>query len=361
MRPNGRMIRKSSLGALLFLCLLVAGPSSGSAETEKDEPEASEKITSPEREAALKIQLFLDGEGFGPGRLDGRWGEFTRKATLRWNQANPDREIPLTDADEPEMDQLGQVGWNKPLTTEYTVTDEDAARIGTVPAEPEDQAKKESLPYTSLLELVAEKFHAYPDLLVELNELGDSASLSAGQQLKVPNVDRPFDLSGPEEAQREAEEKESENGDEKSAGDGSEDERSGTLELRIDREEKILEAYQDGKLVHSFPITPGSAANPAPAGDWEVDVVAWMPTFRYDRQMLDEGTRSDDAHHLPPGPNNPVGIVWIGLNRDGIGVHGTTNPDDIGRNASHGCIRLSNWDAYTLGQKVDMGVKVRIE
>ena len=85
-----------------------------------------------------------------------------------------------------------------------------------------------------------------------------------------------------------------------------------------------------------------------------------MPTFRYDEAMLKKGTRSGDFHMLPPGPNNPVGVIWIQLNKKGIGLHGTSDPDVIGRSASHGCVRLANWDVVRLAGKVKSGVPVSI-
>lgn len=295
---------------------------------------------SQQRQLALKVQLFLDAEGFGPGRLDARWGEFTSKAATRWNEANPDRKIETSESGGPEKGSVERLGWSDPLGTEYTITEKDAQLVGELPEKPEQKAQLDSLPYESLMELVGEKFHAYPEFIEELNGLEAGSSLEVGQKVIVPNVAAPFDLDGPKSAESSG----------NSAG-----------EIFVDTSKKILEYRVDGKIVHSFPITPGAQDNPAPAGDWKVDVVAWMPEFRYDEKMLEEGERSDEGHMLPPGPNSPVGILWMGINSDGIGIHGTSDPDSIGRSASHGCMRLSNWDAYTLGQKVGVNTRVRIE
>ena len=100
------------------------------------------------------------------------------------------------------------------------------------------------------------------------------------------------------------------------------------------------------KLVACFPITPGSKAIPTPKGEWHVVAKTLLPEFRWDKSVLMTGKRSNTFYQLPPGPNNPVGICWIALNKPGIGMHGTAEPDTIGRSASHGCIRLSNWDAF---------------
>ncbi len=318
---------------LIFLfCFVVASVSSGENE--------NRDTLSQERQLALKVQLFLDSEGFGPGRLDARWGEFTSKAAARWNEANPEKKIETSETGGPSAESVEKLEWSEPLTTEYTISEKDARSVGEVPGEPEEKAKLESLPYESLMELVGEKFHAYPEFIEELNGLEAGADLEVGQKVIVPNVASPFDLEGP-----------------KNAGDSG----SSNGEISVDTTKKILEYRVDGKIVHSFPITPGAEDNPAPVGDWKVDVVAWMPEFRYDEKMLEEGERSDEGHMLPPGPNNPVGIVWMGINSDGIGIHGTSDPDSIGRSASHGCMRLSNWDAYLLGSKVAVNTKVHIQ
>jgi lipoprotein-anchoring transpeptidase ErfK/SrfK len=115
------------------------------------------------------------------------------------------------------------------------------------------------------------------------------------------------------------------------------------------------------QLIAAFPITSGSDETASPLGEWKVQGVANLPDFRYDKKMLKEGERSDDFHILPPGPNNPVGVVWIALNKKGIGLHGTDSPDTIGRSASHGCIRLANWDIVKLARMVKGGVPVKIE
>lgn len=107
-------------------------------------------------------------------------------------------------------------------------------------------------------------------------------------------------------------------------------------------------------------MTIGSERTESPVGDWKVRGVAKMPNFRHDKSMLKKGERSDKFHILPPGPNNPVGVVWIALNKKGIGLHGTSDPDSIGRSASHGCVRLANWDVVRLAGKVKAGVPVAI-
>jgi lipoprotein-anchoring transpeptidase ErfK/SrfK len=113
-------------------------------------------------------------------------------------------------------------------------------------------------------------------------------------------------------------------------------------------------------LVAEFPITPGSKTLPAPLGEWKILGIATMPWFRHDEGVLNHGVRTNDFYNIPPGPNNPVGILWMGLNKPGIGIHGTNNPETIGRAGSHGCIRTANWDAARLKDLVSPGTKVTI-
>ena len=126
------------------------------------------------------------------------------------------------------------------------------------------------------------------------------------------------------------------------------------------RSERLIEVYEDGRIVACFPCTPGSAKIPVPLGTWKITSNTLLPHFRWDKSVLESGVRSENAFLLPPGPNSPVGIVWMGINRPSIGMHGTNTPDRIGRNESSGCIRLANWDAFTLCQLVKAGTKVEV-
>jgi lipoprotein-anchoring transpeptidase ErfK/SrfK len=133
------------------------------------------------------------------------------------------------------------------------------------------------------------------------------------------------------------------------------------LSLYISTKEKILEVHAGEKLVAAFPVTVGSQDTASPIGHWTVKAIAKLPNFRYDLEMLNEGERSSSFYMLPPGPNNPAGVIWIALNKKGIGIHGASDPDSIGRNASHGCIRLANWDVTKLAGMVKPGVSVVVE
>ena len=291
-----------------------------------------------------RLQIFLERENFAPGKLDGRPGEFTRKAVARYAVALRRNLPPPGPALLAALPAVRQV---QPYAR-YTVTADDLAQIGPVPADHVAQGKLKALPYTSVLELLAERFHAERDFLRRLNAGLDLDHLAPGDPVRVPNVAEPLYVGrglpvGP---------------------DGH------TLAPRpefrprvvmVHTKEKMLDVLEDDRLLASFPITPGSTTLPAPPGLWTVETMASLPFFRYDESMLQHGVRSADFVNLPPGPNSPVGILWMGLNRPGIGLHGTNNPETIGRAASHGCIRLANWDAVKLAQMLTVGVTVHID
>jgi lipoprotein-anchoring transpeptidase ErfK/SrfK len=133
-----------------------------------------------------------------------------------------------------------------------------------------------------------------------------------------------------------------------------------THSVGIDTKNKVITVMEGGNIMAAFPITPGSKELPAPVGTWQIVKIATLPWFRWDKAMLLHGKRSSNFHSIPPGPRNEVGVVWIGLNKKGIGIHGTNNPGSIGRSASHGCIRLTNWDAIRVLNAVTQGVSVKI-
>ncbi|MBA3650391.1 MAG: L,D-transpeptidase [Chthoniobacterales bacterium] len=243
---------------------------------------------------------------------------------------------------------------SKPLRIAYRITPEDEKFIGPLPKDHPGQAKADRLPYENLLELVAEKFHGRREFLLQLNPGYDWDKAKAGDEVQVPNVATPFELQAVIDLKTKTEEAEKAN-ELKTEKEKPPNEQ---FSAEVDIAAKIMELKQDGKLVGSYPITPGSKSLPAPVGAWFIKGFAWMPTFRWDQEMLQSGQRSSESYQLPPGPNNPVGIVWMELNHKGSGIHGTEAPETIGRSTSHGCIRLSNWNALDFGQKVLPGVHV---
>ena len=292
-------------------------------------------------EDATRLQVFLDRENFGPGKLDGKTGEFTRKALVRYGRA---RGRTFPEPGPALLAALPEVRAVEPFR-EYTVTAADAAQIGTIPDDRAAQGKQASLPYTSLLEEMGERFHAERDFLRRLNPGQNLDALAVGSRLRVPAVADPLDVARLAQHGRAV---------------------PARPEFRprvvmVYTTEKMLDVLEDGQLLASFPITPGSTTLPAPPGTWRIENMASLPYFRYDEMMLAHGVRSENFVQLPPGPNSPVGVMWMGLNKTGIGLHGTNNPETIGRAASHGCIRLANWDAVKLSHLVTTGVTVKID
>jgi lipoprotein-anchoring transpeptidase ErfK/SrfK len=303
-------------------------------------PEASPKIAKAQpvgdREITTRLQIFLDQQNFGPGIIDGRMGEFTKKALAHYaiahklqNTPNLPNELPLDTV--------------YPIYTEYTISDADAKNVGEVPSQPSEQAKLKRMAYASLLEFIEERYHAHPDFLRKLNPGKNLDALKPGDTVRVPNV-APFKI---EEIKPET----------------ILPERPDFLarSIYISTKDKMLDLYDGNALIASFPITPGSTTLPAPPGKWSLVVVATLPWFRWDEEMLQHGRRSDNYFNIPPGPNNPVGVLWAGVEKKGIGLHGTNVPETIGRAASHGCIRLANWDAIKLAGMITKKMPVTIE
>lgn len=284
---------------------------------------------------ATRLQIFLDRENFGPGKLDGKSGEFTRKAVEHYARA---RGKTLPPPGPGLLAALPEVRGIAPYRS-YTLTAADAAQIGVIPDDRAAQGKQKSLPYTSLGELLAERFHAERDFLRRLNPALNLDAVHAGDTVRVPNIADPLEVTRLAQhgrflvVRKEFQPR----------------------VVKVDTKEKVLDVFEDGQILASFPITPGSTTLPAPVGTWKILSIASMPYFRYDDMMLNHGVRSENFVQLPPGPNSPVGVMWMGLNKSGIGLHGTNNPETIGRAASHGCIRLANWDAARLSLMVKPG------
>ena len=294
-------------------------------------PKAPEPV-----ESILQLQIFLDGKLFGPGKVDGRPGEFTSKALKRYQQANG---FPQTELENHALDLSGVA----PLYTTYTIREEDLKFVGDLPSKPSLQSKKKYLPYDSVLEFLTERFHTSPDLIEWLNQPMKMSALKPGDAVKVPNVE-PFKIEelAPVPGLPEVPEFK-------------------TRVIKIDTKERILGVHDVDKLLASLPITSGSGYLATPPGTWRIVGITQMPTFRWDEGVLNYGVRTDTAYELPIGPNNPVGVMWIGLSKPGIGIHGTNSPQTIGRSSSHGCMRTANWDVVRLVKHITKGMTVIIE
>ena len=274
----------------------------------------------------VATQIALGKSHFSVGEIDGRDGTLTTRASQQYIASHATAPaVPIE---------------SKPYTT-YTIREGDFKYVGPLEATNEGQAKMKYLTYETMLEMVAERFHASQSLIAYLNSLPLNPTLVAGQTLVVPNVE-PFRI---------------ESLDVKTRGGGS----SGNY-VRIQRDCGALEVFdRNGSLLAYYPVSCGSPPNPTPAGEWKVINMVLLPTFRWDDEMLNKGVRSQDFFMFPPGPNNPVGVFWTGLSKPGVGIHGNPLPDTLFQGRSHGCIRMTNWDAITLPKYVGVGSKVVIE
>ena len=328
------------------------------------------KPTKADIEAATRLQVFLDRANFGPGKIDGRYNDLTRKALALYResrgeqpQTSPPPQSKRKSNAAPDVAGLDLASVD-PVFIPYTVTDADLHNIGPLPKEPAQEAKLKFLPYRDAADAIAEKFHSDVHFFEQLNP-GKLKTIKPGDQLMVPSVE-PFELAsvkdikpGSEVASQAANEIEDQP-DPQAGTPQQNGGATGNVVVNVDTKTNILQVRDGEKLIATYPVTVGSAQTASPIGEWKVRRITKMPTFRYDKEMLQHGQRSGNFHLLPPGPRNPVGVMWIALNKKGIGIHGTNDPVSIGRAASHGCIRLANWDVVRLATKIKPGENVSI-
>jgi lipoprotein-anchoring transpeptidase ErfK/SrfK len=320
-------------------------------------------------QAAARLQVFLDRANFSPGKIDGRYNDITRKALVLYRESRGEQ--PQTPPPQPKAksnvapDVTGlDLASVDPVFIPYTVTEADLQSIGTLPKEPAQQAKLKFLPYRDAADAIAEKFHSDIHFLEQLNP-GKLKALKPGDQIMVPNVES-FELSsvkeikpGSEVSSQAVNEMEDQPGTQAGTPEQTGGASAGVV-IKVDTKTNILEVREGEKLIAEYPVTVGATHTASPIGEWKVRGITKMPTFRYDKEMLQHGQRSGNFYLLKPGPRNPVGVMWIALNKKGIGIHGTNDPASIGHTASHGCIRLANWDVVRLATKIKPGDDVSI-
>lgn len=266
-----------------------------------------------DRTVGTKLQALLNWNNHGVGAVDGYWGKNTRKAMQAFQKAQG---LPVTN-------DLNQETWDaltknnsleeEPVLVNYTLTEDDVnIKTTKIPAGAEAKGKLEGMYYESIPEAIAEKFHMS---LKYLNKLNPNASFKAGETLTVYNPGDPNTTA--------------------------------VSRVVADKNTQTLFAYdKEGNLVASYPTTVGSAATPSPTGTHKVKVKVHEPNYTY---SAGDGSQVI----IPPGPNNPVGMVWIGLSKPSYGIHGSPDPERISRQASEGCVRLTNWDALALLASID--------
>ncbi len=215
------------------------------------------------------------------------------------------------------------------LLAPYTITPDDVAGpFDKIPHDMMAQAKLQSLGYQSPQEKLGERFHISPALLAKLNPGKDMAK--TGEQILVPDVVREYAVPADK--------------------------------VVVSKNTRTVSAFRaDGTLLAQYPATMGSEHDPLPIGEWKITEIDHYPKFHYNPALFWDAKPRDSKATIPPGPNNPVGVVWIGLSKEHYGIHGSPEPGNIGHTQSHGCIRLTNWDAEELSKMVKVGTPALLQ
>jgi len=289
----------------------------------------------------LQIQILLDRAGFSPGIIDGEWGINAAKAVTFFTKPDDtdrltgDSPPAVTSIDRATYERLRAAARDKPMLIRYTVSEEDLAGPFTaVPESVYQQEKLKCLCYSSPLELFSERFHSSKKLLADLNPRVNLEKLRKGTVITVPNVE---------------------------AGNAALPQDTAIIaRVIISKKHYWTHAVDtEGKIIYHFPSTLGAGYDPSPSGDFRVTYVSRDPSFKYQPKLFAEVPDTEPEAKLPAGPNSPVGVVWMSLSKPHYGIHGTSSPETIGYANSHGCVRLTNWDALRLSDLVDIGTPVQ--
>ncbi len=280
--------------------------------------------------SVLQAQILLDRALFSPGILDGRWGKNTSKAVY-WFQEREGLSA-TGEVDQRTLARLRELaGGSEPFVVAHRLRAEDVeGPFVNIPDDIYEKAEMECMCYESLAEKLGELFHTSPAVLRKLNPSVELTALSAGDEIMVPNT----------RAQE--------------AGTGI----SVARIVVSDGGHYVHAIDESGRIAFHFPSTLGADYAPSPTGNFEVTSITKRPTWHYQPEILDRVDPSKPDAVIPPGPNNAVGLVWMDLSKPHYGIHGTSAPATIGYAESNGCVRLTNWDALFLADRIEEGTPV---
>ena len=337
---------RKMVAASLCLVAATAGPATSVAQGTDRAPAASWSLGpgKPIDRTTLHVQVILDHLGFSPGVLDGRPG-MSLTAALKGFQES--RGLVVTGTiDRTTLEALYPYRQLRP-TRVLALTEAALSGpfVNPLPADAEAQAKLPAMAYRSAIEKLAEMFHTTPAVLAALNPPG--TRLAAGQTMTFPNAlptTRDYDPKLPQAWRQ-------------TLSDLNVSAVQPTAAMvTVDKSDQVLRVLDaQGRLIAQFMATMGSARDPLPIGNWKILGISYNPDWKRDPALLKTVSPDDPVLRIPPGPNNPVGVVWIDLSKEHYGIHGTADPDRIGRAESNGCIRLTNWDAARLSLMVKAG------